>query len=85
MVIFLSAFPLAILGNLARVIMLVFGSIFFGSAFAIGTTEDPSWFHEGCGFPHLRRCLGSGISPSLVADPEMAPNRRCSRCRADAA
>jgi exosortase len=49
-VIFLSAFPLAILGNLARVVMLVIGSILFGSAFAIGTTENPSWFHEGCGF-----------------------------------
>jgi exosortase len=49
-IIFLSAFPLAIVGNLARVIMLVLGSTFFGSAFAIGTTKDPSWFHEGCGF-----------------------------------
>jgi exosortase len=58
-VIFLSAFPLAILGNLARVIMLVFGSIFFGSAFAIGTTEDPSWFHEGCGFLIYGVALGA--------------------------
>jgi exosortase len=49
-VIFLSAFPLAVIGNLARVVMLVIGSILFGNAFAIGTTEHPSWFHEGCGF-----------------------------------
>ena len=49
-VIFLSAFPLAIVGNLARVVMLVIGSIFFGNAFAIGTMDNPSWFHEGCGF-----------------------------------
>jgi exosortase len=49
-VIFLSAFPLAVVGNLARVVMLVIGSIFFGNAFAIGTTDHPSWFHEGCGF-----------------------------------
>jgi len=48
--VFLSAFPLAILGNLARVIILVLGSICFGTAFAIGTTDDPSWFHESCGF-----------------------------------
>jgi exosortase len=48
--VFLSAFPLAILGNLIRVIMLVLGSICFGSAFAIGTNDNPSWFHEGCGF-----------------------------------
>jgi len=48
--IFLSAFPLAVVGNLARVVMLVIGSIFFGNAFAIGTTDHPSLFHEGCGF-----------------------------------
>ena len=48
--IFLSAFPLAIVGNLVRVVMLVIGSIAFGSAFAIGTTDNPSWYHEGCGF-----------------------------------
>jgi len=57
-VIFLSAIPLAILGNLARVIMLVLGSIFFGSAFAIGTTEHPSWFHEACGFLIYAVALG---------------------------
>jgi exosortase len=49
-VIFLSAFPLAVVGNLARVIMLVLGCIVFGNKFAIGSTDYPSWFHEGCGF-----------------------------------
>jgi exosortase len=58
-VIFLSAFPLAILGNLARVIMLVLGSTFLGSAFAVGTTENPSWFHEGCGFLIYGVALGA--------------------------
>ena len=48
--IFLSAFPVAILGNLVRVLLLVFGSIWFGSAFAIGTSDIPSTYHEGCGF-----------------------------------
>ena len=48
--IFLCAFPLAVVGNLARVVMLVLGCIFFGNVFAIGTTDQPSWFHEGCGF-----------------------------------
>jgi len=57
-IIFLSAFPLAILGNLARVIMLVLGSIWFGSAFAIGTTEHPSWYHEGCGYLVYAVALG---------------------------
>ena len=58
-VIFLSAFPLAILGNLTRVIMLVLGSTFFGSAFAVGTTENPSAFHEGCGFLIYGVALGA--------------------------
>jgi exosortase len=57
--IFLSAFPMAILGNLARVIMLVLGSIFFGSAFAIGTDDQPSWFHEGCGYLIYAVALGA--------------------------
>jgi exosortase len=60
-VVFLSAFPLAILGNLARVMMLVLGSIFFGSAFAIGTEDHPSWFHEACGFLIYVVALGAEI------------------------
>jgi exosortase len=58
-IVFLSAFPLAILGNLIRVILLVLGSIFFGSAFAIGTSDNPSWFHEGCGFLIYAVALGA--------------------------
>ena len=58
-VVFLSAFPLAILGNLARVVMLVLGSIFFGSAFAIGTTDQPSAFHEACGYLIYAVALGA--------------------------
>jgi exosortase len=58
-IVFLSAFPLAILGNLARVIMLVLGSIYLGNAFAIGTTDHPSWFHEGCGFLIYAVALGA--------------------------
>jgi exosortase len=60
-VVFLSAFPLAILGNLVRVILLVIGSILFGSAFAIGTNDEPSWYHEGCGFAVYGVALGTEI------------------------
>jgi exosortase len=59
--IFLSAFPVAILGNLARVVLLVLGSIWFGSAFAIGTNEQPSSFHEGCGYLVYAVALGAEI------------------------
>lgn len=69
-VVFLSAFPLAILGNLVRVIMLVLGSICFGSAFAIGTNDNPSWFHEGCGFLVWVVALGAevGLASLLTRD-----------------
>ena len=59
-IIFLSAFPVAIMGNLVRVVMLVLGSILFGSAFAIGT-DNPSWFHEGCGFLVYGVALGAEL------------------------
>jgi exosortase/archaeosortase family protein len=59
--VFLSAFPLAILGNLVRVILLVLGSIWFGSAFAIGTNDQPSAFHEGCGFAVYGVALGTEV------------------------
>ena len=69
-VIFLSAFPLAILGNLVRVILLVLGSIYFGSAFAIGTADKPSLFHEVAGFLIYAVALGAefGIAKFLTHD-----------------
>jgi len=81
-IIFLSAFPLAIVGNLVRVIMLVLGSIFFGSAFAIGTGNKSSFFHEFCGFLIYAVALGAefGIASVInrnwsgpAPDPEAPP------------
>jgi len=48
--IFLSSIPLTIIGNLSRVLILIAGSILFGTPYAIGTTEVPSSFHENAGF-----------------------------------
>jgi len=45
----LAALPLAIFGNLCRIVMLTVGSLQFGNAFAIGTLENPSWFHDAAG------------------------------------
>ena len=74
-VIFLSAFPLAILGNLARVLLLVFGSIWFGGAFATGTNEDPSWYHESCGFMIYVVALGAEFAiASLLTRKWDGPN-----------
>ena len=73
-VIFLSAFPLAILGNLVRVILLVLGSIWFGSDFAIGKDDNPSWYHEGAGYLIYAVALGSeyGLA-SLLTRNEKRP------------
>lgn len=51
-VLFLCSAPLAILGNLARIVMLTIGTIAFGAEFAIGKNPltDPSWFHSGAGY-----------------------------------
>lgn len=48
--VFLGAIPLAIIGNAVRIILLVLATEHFGASFAIGTEENPSWFHMGCGY-----------------------------------
>lgn len=56
--VFLSVLPLTIVGNVVRILLLVIGSISAGMAFAIGTNESPSWFHEACGFAVFIVVLG---------------------------
>lgn len=56
--VFLSAIPFTIAGNVVRILMLVMGSIAWGSSFAIGTNDEPSSFHEGCGFAVFVMVLG---------------------------
>lgn len=50
LLVFLSAIPLVILGNMARILLLAFGTIIWGVEFAVGTIDRPTWFHEGAGF-----------------------------------
>lgn len=47
---FFCSIPLAILGNFIRILLLTFGTILFGSKFAIGTESDPSYYHMGAGY-----------------------------------
>ncbi len=47
---FLCSIPLAILGNFIRILLLTFGTILFGSKFAIGSEADPSTYHMGAGY-----------------------------------
>jgi exosortase len=49
-VMFLCSMPLAVLGNLARILMLTIGTIALGSEAAIGPADDPSTFHMLAGF-----------------------------------
>ena len=59
LLVFISAFPFAILGNFCRILMLTFGTILFGPDFAIGTEQSPSWFHMGAGFVVYVSALGA--------------------------
>ncbi|MDR0534172.1 MAG: exosortase/archaeosortase family protein [Verrucomicrobiales bacterium] len=47
---FFSSVPLAVAGNVFRIVLLAFGAQLFGSPFAIGTEEHPSSFHLLAGF-----------------------------------
>ena len=47
---FLLSPALAVAGNFGRMIMLTFGTMFLGSAVAIGTEEHPTTFHMAAGF-----------------------------------
>jgi exosortase/archaeosortase family protein len=50
MILFAAALPLAVFGNFCRILMLTFGTVAFGSDFAVGTLEKPTWFHLASGF-----------------------------------
>ncbi len=50
LVMFLCSMPLAVLGNLARILMLTVGTIAVGSEVAIGSDDNPSQFHMMSGF-----------------------------------
>ena len=47
---FLAAIPLAVIGNLFRILILTFGTVAFGPQIAIGTLKDPSFFHLLAGY-----------------------------------
>jgi exosortase len=71
LVLFAFSAPLAILGNLARILMLTLGTIVFGSEFAIGKNAltDPSWFHMAAGYVVFVVALGgmAGLGSLLTS------------------
>jgi exosortase len=77
---FACSAPLAILGNLARILMLTIGTIVFGAEFAIGKNAltDPSWFHMAAGYLVFIVALGGmvGIGALLTNGPGIAAAAR---------
>jgi exosortase len=59
-IVFLCSIPLAVLGNLARILILTLGTMAFGAEFAIGkdALSDPSWFHMAAGYAVFAVALG---------------------------
>jgi exosortase len=75
-ILFACSVPLAVLGNLARILMLSIGTMVFGSEFAIGkdALDDPSAFHMGAGYLVFAVALAGmvGISKLLMLKPTEA-------------
>lgn len=57
-VVFLASIPLAVAGNFARIIMLTLGTITLGAETAIGSLEEPTFFHMASGFLVFAVALG---------------------------
>lgn len=70
LVLFACAGPLAVLGNLGRILMLTFGTITMGPEKAIGTLENPTFFHMLAGYVVFAVALGGmvGIAALLNFD-----------------
>lgn len=75
---FFCSAPLAITGNLARILMLTIGTIVFGSEFAIGKNalSEPSWFHLCAGILVFIVAIGGMVSiAKLILDFPAARTR----------
>jgi exosortase len=76
------AVPLAILGNLCRIVMLTAGALLLGNAFAIGSLENPSWFHEAAGIlVYVAALAGVLVVVTLVKELNRPRTRRRPRPR----
>lgn len=76
--IFFCSIPLAVFGNLVRILILTLGTIMFGADFAIGEgIEDPSWFHMAAGYMVFAVAIAGmlGIGALLNLDPKKIKNR----------
>ena len=58
LLLFLAAIPLAVAGNICRIVMLTIGTLLMGSEKAIGSLEHPSFFHMLAGYVVFLVALG---------------------------
>jgi exosortase len=67
-ILFAVSIPLAILGNLVRIVMLTFGIMILGPEIAIGRDplQEPSWFHLLAGYLVFVVALGGMIVTALL-------------------
>jgi exosortase len=63
---FLTSIPLAIAGNICRIVMLTVGTMVMGSERAIGSLEHPSFFHMLAGYVVFLVALGGMILVSSL-------------------
>jgi exosortase len=63
---FLVSIPLAIAGNICRIVMLTMGTMVMGSERAIGSLEHPSFFHMLAGYVVFMVALGGMILVSSL-------------------
>jgi len=81
-ILFFTAVPLAILGNVVRIVLLTFATLWWGTDAALGSPEHPSWIHEGAGYAvflvallgmmgciEILNLLGRRFSPSSKNPP----------------
>jgi exosortase len=76
-----SAFPLAMFGNFCRILVLTIGTIVSGSDFAIGSEQNPTWFHTGAGFLIYIAALGGVLLVGWSVDqlsPSRSPEKKAS-------
>ena len=72
---FLAAIPLAVAGNIVRILILVYGTLLFGARFAIGPVEEPSWFHMGAGYMVFAVALGGMMGSAWLLNHPWKPAR----------
>lgn len=69
---FACSVPLAVLGNLVRILTLTFGTILFGAEFAIGKNAltEPSVFHMAAGYLVFAVALGGMVGVGWLLNQE---------------